>query len=156
MFHDGEEIQSPYQCDPKDNDKWCIYQYNTTKYDGTSNAESATFSRPCQCSMDGDSGFCSTILGTEDFAEGASKIKLLFTQSLCHTLDRGDYRALREECCLAKENEWQEAADWNFKINNWPYINAVDTSARDCFYKMDKMSPDNLSKDLATHLTSAF
>lgn len=79
VFHDGEEIQSPYRCDPKDNDKWCTYQFNTTKYDGTSNAESATFSRPCECSMDGDSGFCSTILGTEDFAEGASKIKLLFT-----------------------------------------------------------------------------
>lgn len=57
--------------------------------------------------MDGDSGFCASVLGTEDFAEGASKIKNLFSQSQCHTLDRGDYRALREDCCLANDNEWE-------------------------------------------------
>jgi len=102
--------------------------------------------------MDGDTGFCSSILGTNDFAEGAAKIKLLFGQSLCHTLDRGDYRALREECCLAKEKEWFEAADWNFKINNWPNVNAKDPTVKDCFYKMDKMSPDNLSKENAMRL----
>ena len=100
--------------------------------------------------MDGNTGFCSSILGTPDFALGASAIKLLFSQSLCHTLDRGDYRALREDCCLAKEYEWEEAADWNFKINNWPYVNAEDDTVKECFYKMDKMSPANLAKDKAS------
>ena len=91
--------------------------------------------------MDGDSGFCASVLGTEDFAEGASKIKNLFSQSQCHTLDRGDYRALREDCCLANDNEWDEAADWNFKLQNWPYINAENSAVRACFYDMDKNSP---------------
>ena len=91
--------------------------------------------------MDGDSGFCASVLGTEDFAEGASKIKNLFSQSQCHTLDRGDYRALREDCCLANDNEWDEAADWNFKLHNWPYINAENSAVRDCFKDMDKNSP---------------
>lgn len=99
--------------------------------------------------MDGDSGFCSTILGTPDFAEGASAIKQLLGQSLCHTLDRGDYRALREECCLANEADWEKAAEWNFKINNWPYVNAESETVKECFYKMDKMSPENLAKDNA-------
>ena len=104
--------------------------------------------------MDGDSGFCASILGTFDFAEGASKIKNLYSQNSCHTLDRGDYRTMRESCCLAKDNEWDDAASWNFKINNWPYVNAESDSVRDCFYTMDKMSPQNLSKDAAERLIS--
>ena len=102
--------------------------------------------------MDGDSGFCASVLGTEDFAEGASKIKNLFSQSQCHTLDRGDYRALREDCCLANDNEWEEAADWNFKLQNWPYINAENSAVQECFYDMDKNSPKNLKKDGASSL----
>ena len=96
--------------------------------------------------MDGDHGFCGSILGTEDFAEGASKIKNLFSQSNCHTFDRGNYRALREPCCLGNEDEWSEAAEWDFKINNWPYINAKDETVRECFYSLDKDSPQNLLK----------
>jgi len=54
---------------------------------------------------------------------------------------------MREECCLAKEKEWTEAADWSFKIYNWPYVNSPDETVKTCFYKMDKMSPENLNKD---------
>ena len=67
VFFDGKEIQAPYQCDPTDNSKKCVYQYNTTSYDGVTPAETATFERPCQCSLDGDTGFCSSILGTDTF-----------------------------------------------------------------------------------------
>lgn len=150
MFFDGQEIKSPYPCNPKDNEKWCTYQYNITQYDGTNPAEQATFQRPCKCSMDGDTGFCETILGTQEFKEGAAAIKNLFSSNLCHTLDRGDYRAMREECCLANEDEWQNAAEWNFKINNWANINAEDLTVKECFYRLDKMSPENLAKDQAT------
>ena len=73
-------------------------------------AESATFKTPCQCSMDGQNGFCESVLGTAEYAEAVSKIKALYQQSQCHTYDRGDYRAMREDCCLAKESDWNEAA----------------------------------------------
>ena len=43
VLYDGEEIQYPYQCDPTDNEKWCTYQFNITKYDGTNPAEKKTF-----------------------------------------------------------------------------------------------------------------
>ena len=102
----GKEIFSPYKCDPRDNQQFCKLHYNTTIWDGTSKAESAYFETPCRCSMDGDTGFCASILGTDDFAEAASKIKNLYSQSGCHTLDRGDFRAMREPCVLANENEW--------------------------------------------------
>jgi len=52
--------------------------------------------------MDGKTGFCKDIIGTFEFKEAASKIKNLYQQSQCHTYDRGDYRAMREKCSLAK------------------------------------------------------
>ena len=61
---------------------------------------------------------------------------------------------MREDCCLAKAQEWEDAADWNFKINNWPYVNAEDSAVRDCFYTMDKNSPANLMKDGAERLVA--
>lgn len=148
----GKEIKSPYKCNPRNNTEKCRFFFNTTIWDGTTKAESDYFETPCQCSMDGDSGFCASVLGTEDYAEGASKIKNLFQQNLCHTNDRGDYRAMRESCCLANENEWEEAAAFSFKLNNWPYVNAEDPAVRDCFYYIDKNSPTNLMKDTAIYL----
>ena len=62
--------------------------------------------------MDGDTGFCSSILGTDTFETGAAKIKNLFSQNQCHTGDRGNYRAMKESCCLSNDDEWDEAANW--------------------------------------------
>lgn len=62
---------------------------------------------------------------------------------------------MRESCCLANENEWEEAATASFKLNNWPYVNAEDTAVRDCFYYIDKNSPSNLIKELASQLTTS-
>ena len=59
---------------------------------------------------------------------------------------------MRESCCLANDNDWDEAASWTFKLSNWPYVNAEDAKVRECFYNIDKNSPVNLSKDLATKL----
>ena len=60
---------------------------------------------------------------------------------------------MKESCCLAKDKEWDEAAEWNFKINNWPYVQrgaaSEYTSFVDCFRRLDKDSPQNLSKQLA-------
>ena len=56
---------------------------------------------------------------------------------------------MKESCCLAKESEWEKAAEWQFKINNWANVNAKDDKVRDCFYRMDRNSPANLLKDQA-------
>ena len=114
-------INETYQCDPTDNESFCIYEYNLTEYNLDA-VETGSFSRPCKCGLDGDTGYCSSILGTPELKEGAAAIKNLFSQNQCHTGDRGDYRAMKESCCLAKDKEWDEAAEWNFKINNWPYV----------------------------------
>ena len=77
-FNDNQ-ISSPYKCDPTDNEKFCNLHYNTTSWDGITLAESKSFASPCKCSLDGDTGFCSSILGTADFAKGAAAIKALFS-----------------------------------------------------------------------------
>ena len=59
---------------------------------------------------------------------------------------------MREPCCLANEQEWELAADWDFKIKNWPYINAKVETVKKCFYDLDKDSPQNLLKSGSSHL----
>ena len=141
VFFNGTELQAPYKCDPTDNTLKCRYQYNTTKFNGIDAAETDYFERPCQCAMDEDNGFCESILGTSSFETGAQAIKELFSDNQCHTLDRGDYRAMQEDCGPNDVEQWQNAAEWNFKINNWPNVNAENQAVRDCFYRMDKNSP---------------
>ena len=44
VIFNESDLESPYQCDPRDNSNWCTFQFNTTAWDGTSQkAESATF-----------------------------------------------------------------------------------------------------------------
>ena len=59
---------------------------------------------------------------------------------------------MREPCCLANEAEWELAADWDFKIKNWPYINAKVETVKNCFYDLDKDSPQNLLKSGSSSL----
>jgi len=59
--------------------------------------------------------------------------------------------AIQESCCTATREEIKAAAEWNFKLNNWPYFNAKQ-EVKDCFYKMDRMSPINLFKSGAMKL----
>ena len=58
---------------------------------------------------------------------------------------------LREDCNEATIEEWEEAVDWNFKINNWPYVNAESEDVRACYSQMDKFSLENLQRDEATN-----
>ena len=67
-------------------------------------------------------------------------------------MDRYDYRALRDDCNSATIEEWEEAVEWNFKIENWPYVNAESEKVRECYSKMDKNSLENLSRDNAIGL----
>ena len=44
VFHDGVQLEAPYQCDPTDNEKWCTLYYNTTQWKGGDElAEFSTF-----------------------------------------------------------------------------------------------------------------
>lgn len=150
----GEKLEAPYPCDPKDNSVKCVMSYNITSWEGgTTIAESRTYETECKCSLDGDTGFCGTIFGTNEYEELVSKIKQLFSQSQCHTDDRGDYRAMKEECRVATKQEWENAASANFTIENWPYVNTPNEELQACFNRLNKDSPQNLNKDSAYSLS---
>ena len=92
----GQTIEYPYQCDPKDNAIKCQMWFNITEPEGSVKAEQSYYETECRCALDGDKGFCGQILGTEHYKEEISKISSLLQQSNCHTNDRENYAALRD------------------------------------------------------------
>ena len=141
----GETIEFPYQCDPKDNAIKCQMWFNITEPEGSVKAEQSYYETECRCALDGDSGFCGQILGTEYYKEEVSKISSLLQQSNCHTNDRENFASLRDQCSIAKEEEWDAAVDARYKLNYWPYYNAAEDK-KQCMEEMFKDSPTNMNK----------
>ena len=55
--------------------------------------EDGTYEEHCRCAMDGDSGYCGTVLGTDIYTENIRLVKEMLLKSACHTLDRDNLRA---------------------------------------------------------------
>ena len=68
----GDKIlPSPYECDPTDNESPCvIYPKNILEDKGEVVTEK--FEVPCQCALDGEKGYCSKIIGSEEYKMAAS------------------------------------------------------------------------------------
>ena len=47
--------ETNYECDPYNNDNPCKIYYNSTDF----------FTVPCKCALDGEKGYCASILGTK-------------------------------------------------------------------------------------------
>jgi len=98
--------------------------------------------------MDGDNGFCGSVLGTKIYGQFTQSMVPVLKHSKCHTLDRDDMRAQRDVCGVGHVDEWTRAVELQYKVNHWPYINAkVDTAQ--CFSRTLRDSPENLAKDAA-------
>ena len=95
--------------------------------------------------MDGDTGFCGTILGTLEYQERTAKISALLQSSNCHTEDREDFQSMNDQCSIAKSDEWEDAIKARYEINYWPYVNAKE-EVRECLERMFKDSPTNMGK----------
>ena len=80
----------------------------------------------CKCSLGGPtdpSGFCGSVLGTDYYKKAVSALKNVFEKSNCHTLDRKDMRAQKDNCGIGTNNdEWRFAVDKMFNVTYWPYI----------------------------------
>lgn len=84
-------LQSPYECDPTDNEIPCtIYPKNILEKD-KGEVVTTSFTVPCKCALDGKTGYCSSIIGTEEYKMGSSSQYLQREKSRCHTLDRDNY-----------------------------------------------------------------
>jgi len=52
----------------------------------------------CKCALDGDNGFCGSILGTEEYSKALYDMKNILGKSECHTLDRYNMRTQKDTC----------------------------------------------------------
>ena len=124
VYFGGRSISSPYQCDPTDNEKFCELRYNKTDYEPGVRTSQGKLLTQCRCSLDGDTGFCGNIIGTQRYRQALTSLKTVLGSSNCHTLDREDFRALKDSCRSSRESEWELAVDEKFQINHWPYVNS--------------------------------
>ena len=67
------------------------------------------FENHCRCALDGDNGFCGTVLGTGIYKENIAVVKSMLERSNCHTLDRNDLLAQRDTCGIGMTIEWEAA-----------------------------------------------
>jgi hypothetical protein len=93
-FND-KEIQSPYQCDPTDFSKKCRLYYVSNEVDTDSNLYVET---PCSCSLDGDTGFCGSMVGTKPYEDFLQTYRQLLSNNKCHTLDRFNLKSYSDKC----------------------------------------------------------
>lgn len=59
--------------------------------------------------MDGDNGFCGSVLGASEYEAHLAALKPVLLQSRCHTLDRDDMRAHKDICGVGMTSQWQLA-----------------------------------------------
>jgi hypothetical protein len=61
----GKNIAHPYECDPENLSTPCLIVYNVTSPNGT--LSNQRISVPCGCGLDGNSGYCSKLLGLPEY-----------------------------------------------------------------------------------------
>lgn len=81
---------------------------------------------PCKCSLgqpNEPKGFCGSIIGTDEYKKALGALSKVLTASKCHTLDRDDFRAQKDQCGIGTSNDvWRFAVDKMFNVTYWPYI----------------------------------
>ena len=107
--------------------------------------------------MDGDAGYCGTVIGTDIYTENIRLVKEMLSKSQCHTLDRDNLRAQKDDCGygdmgdIPKEewdpSMWENAVDALFKLNHWPYVNIENEHVKTCIHETFSDSLLNLSKE---------
>jgi hypothetical protein len=142
---DDKRIEFPYKCDPRDNEKKCKLWYATTVPVGNAEPERDFYETECRCALDGDNGYCGTILGTPHYEEEISKVSNLLQSSQCHTNDRENFLAMRDKCSITKTDEWDKAIQARYELNYWPYVQ-TESSVSSCLEDMFMDSPTNMKK----------
>ena len=141
----GEELapeEEHWPCDPTDPYKKCKIFFEKT------DASEESFEVDCKCSLSNNlketdpqvtalmseeekqknneksaPGYCSSVIGTSFYRKAVRAKKLVLERSGCHTLDRDNFRAQKDECGIGlKTEQWRYAVDQHFNVTHWPYI----------------------------------
>jgi len=60
----GLVLKDPYECDPTDTDIKCELKHSGGGF----------LEVPCECSLDGNTGYCSSIIGTQEYKEAVKAV----------------------------------------------------------------------------------
>ena len=131
IMQDGKVLTGAenYKCDPTDNEKPCEIYYTQDKF----------FTVPCKCALDGQNGYCASILGTPEYAASLIDMKRMLEKSECHSLDRHNLAAQLD--CNTEQISLEPAISKNFKMKYWPYMH--NDAVTEC---MNVISKDSWSK----------
>ncbi|CDW84930.1 transducin family protein wd-40 repeat family protein [Stylonychia lemnae] len=134
-----------WPCDPTQQDIKCFLNFNSTFPDPAAQSKTyENFTVGCGCAMDGFNGYCSKILGTNEYRDAMGLLKEVLENSECHTLDRYDMRAQRDSCGIRDKGALDKAINSLFNINHWPLVHGQDSTS--CIKTFFDDSYENLSK----------
>ena len=91
--YNGLKVKAPYECDPTNQAARCWLNYNFSAPNDAIPLPQKNFTVRCSCALDGNKGYCSNIIGTQEYREAVAKLKNVLEASECHTLDRDNFRA---------------------------------------------------------------
>ena len=156
MKFDDRVVGMPFRCSPTLQTKKCQLFFNIDEEDEayTLQGGRSFVTNECKCSLDGDkaSGYCASTVGTEKYGRAMLAKKIMLENSSCHTLDRENMLAQKDETCgigLGSE-QWRYAVDQAFNMTYWPYIQNPDTYM--CIRRFFSDSYDNMILSGATQL----
>lgn len=147
----NQVIEKPYKCDPTDNSRMCELYFNVTDYRPNQPLVQKMITTTCKCALDGDNGFCGSVIGTSIYENGLAALKTMYQESTCHTLDRFNLRAQKDSCGIGPTSEWEAAVTEQFVIKYWPYINAKAETVS-CINEFFSDSLQNLKKNFSVYL----
>ena len=132
MRFKGQVIEEPFACDPTNQLNQCELYFNVDPDD-----EAFTLENPdeytrgkvlnqCKCSLGGEKenvGYCSSLLGTLKYQQAAAAMVIVKEESSCHTRDRFNLRAQKDDCGIGiKSDHFRFAVDKTYNVTYWPYI----------------------------------
>lgn len=88
-------IQEPYPCNPTDFAKKCKMYLKQAEEE----LDSEIFiENQCSCSLDGDTGFCGSMVGTDAFSTHLQDYRAVLANNKCHTMDRFNLKSYMDKC----------------------------------------------------------
>ena len=88
-------LDYPYQCDPTDFASKCRMYLISEEDQTTSNV---FIEQQCSCSLDGETGFCGSMVGTEMYSDYLQTYRTLLANNKYHTNDRMNLKSYMDKC----------------------------------------------------------
>ena len=98
ILYNGVNLTYPYPCDPTNQAMKCGLWYNASVPNPAYVLPQLSFNVRCNCALNGVDGYCSQLLGPQEYSDAVTLFKSVLEASKCHTLDRSSMRAQRDVC----------------------------------------------------------